>query len=73
MTMTSSASTQAKASSFLLVPEELRARSQWVAWKYVPDPDGPKPKKVPVCPQSGASAKATDSATWGTYTQALDR
>jgi putative DNA primase/helicase len=57
----------------LAFPSELQALPQWVAWKYVPDPDRPKPKKIPVCPHTGDNASVTDRATWGTPTQALDR
>src|SRR5262245_47762184 len=56
---------------FLGVPEELRARPQWVAWKYVPDPNRPKPTKVPYSPLTGERARPNDPATWGTFEQAL--
>lgn len=51
------------------VPAELRALPQWVGWKLVED--GPKPRKVPVSPATGALASSTDRRTWGTFDAAL--
>jgi hypothetical protein len=47
----------------------LRDRRQWVAWKYI-ERDG-KPTKSPIDPRTGAFAKSTDSATWGTFDDAI--
>ena len=48
---------------------ELKARRQWVAWKYTEREDG-KPTKPPVNPHNGYGASHSDPATWGTYEQA---
>jgi len=44
------------------VPEELRNRRQWVAYR---------PDKTPVNPRTGGNAQADNPATWGTYAKAL--
>lgn len=53
------------------VPAELRALPYWVVWRsdYVPSRDDWA--KVPYDPRSKGKADTTDSATWGTYDQAL--
>lgn len=28
-------------------PQELMIKKQWVCWRYEPDPNGGKPKKMP--------------------------
>jgi len=50
------------------IPEELKARPQWVTWKAV-ERDG-KPTKVPLNPKGGPG-KSNDPATWGTFGQAV--
>ena len=45
------------------IPEELRALSQWVCWKFQPDPKGGKPRKVPVDPKDCGNASSTAPAT----------
>lgn len=50
------------------IPDELKARLQWVAWR-VEDRDG-KPAKIPVNHKTGINAKANDPSTWGTFDQA---
>jgi putative DNA primase/helicase len=50
---------------------ELKQTPHWVGWKCVPAK--PKPRKVPVNPHNGKNASTTDSATWGTYEQAIAR
>jgi len=52
------------------IPEELRALPQWVCWKYQPDPDGGKPKKVPYDPKDCGYASSTNPATWDTFEKA---
>jgi len=55
------------------VPEELRARTQWVAWSYE-QRDGPKPTKVlriPAGRHLGRPASSTNPTTWRSYEQAL--
>jgi primase-polymerase (primpol)-like protein len=53
------------------IPEELRARPQWVCWR-LEDRDG-KSTKVPYAPRVGMSVRAssTDLMTWGTFSEAL--
>lgn len=51
------------------IPAELRARPNWVVWKY--EPRGGKPTKVPYNPTNGNKAKAGQSSTWGSFDQAL--
>lgn len=51
-----------------MVPEELRARRQWLAWKYATRKG--RQTKVPLSPLGGPG-KSNDPTTWGTYRQAL--
>ena len=48
------------------VPQQLRARNQWVCWRR--DEDG---QKIPVDPRTGASASVTDRKNWTTFDTAL--
>ena len=50
------------------IPQELKARPQWVVWKAV----GDKPDKVPYSARSGRRASSTDLLTWSTFQEALD-
>jgi putative DNA primase/helicase len=50
------------------IPEELRARPQWVVWKAV----GEKPDKVPYSARTGRRASSTNLLTWGTFQDALE-
>jgi putative DNA primase/helicase len=50
------------------IPEELRARPQWVVWKAV----GEKPDKVPYSARTGCRASSTDPMTWSTFEEALE-
>ena len=50
------------------IPEELRVRPQWVAWKAV----GDKPDKVPYSARTGRRASSTDLRTWSTFQEALE-
>jgi putative DNA primase/helicase len=50
------------------IPEELRVRPQWVAWKAV----GEKPDKVPYSVRTGRRASSTDLLTWSTFEGALE-
>jgi primase-polymerase (primpol)-like protein len=54
------------------IPQPVRDRPQWVAWKYIPDPNRPKPQKVPYDPTTGEAAKPNDPTTWGTFKQTVD-
>jgi len=56
---------------FAAVPEELRKCPQWVGWKYVENPNGPKPRKIPIDPRSGNWARTDDRATWGSFEEAF--
>ena len=49
------------------IPEQLKARPQWVVWKAV----GQKPDKVPYSARTGRMASSTDLLTWGTFEEAL--
>jgi len=51
------------------IPEELKARPQWVAWKAV-ERNG-KRTKVPIDAKTGGPAKSNDPATWAEYERAL--
>jgi len=50
------------------IPEELKARPQWVVWKAA----GAKPDKVPYSPRTGRKASSTDLLTWSTFQEALE-
>jgi putative DNA primase/helicase len=50
------------------IPEELKARPQWVMWRAV----GEKPDKVPYSARTGRRASSTDLMTWSTFEEALD-
>jgi primase-polymerase (primpol)-like protein len=49
------------------IPEELKARPQWVVWKAL----GEKPDKVPYSARDGLKASSTDLLTWSTFEEAL--
>lgn len=51
------------------VPEELRERRQWVAWRW--RRRSGRCTKVPVDPVSGGPASANDPDTWGIFEKAL--
>ncbi len=51
------------------VPDCLRERRQWVAWRRVTR--GNKTTKCPISPTRGGNASTTDPATWGTFDQAI--
>jgi uncharacterized protein DUF927/Cch-like protein len=55
---------------FERIPEELRARPQWITWRYVPD--GKKWTKVPFDPETGAPAKSNAPETWRSFECAVD-
>jgi hypothetical protein len=52
------------------IPPELRARQQWVCWKWTWLDKEAKWSKVPFTAAGRAKASTTDPATWGTFTQA---
>jgi putative DNA primase/helicase len=49
------------------IPEELKARPQWVVWRAV----GDKPNKIPYSARTGRRASSTDLMTWSTFEEAL--
>ncbi len=51
------------------IPDELRARRQWVVASGVTLPDG-KIDKRPLCPRTGLAASCDDPSTWGTWEEA---
>ena len=48
------------------IPEELKVRPQWVAWRAV----GDKPDKVPYSARTGRKASSTDLLTWSSFEEA---
>lgn len=57
--------------NFTNIPAELRARPQWVVWKYGKLRPNGKREKVPFHPTTGKAASTTKPVTWGTFEQAL--
>ncbi len=53
------------------IPLELRSCAPWLAWKSVPNPDGKKPRKLPIDPRTGKTASSTDPSTWADYDTAV--
>ncbi len=47
------------------LPEELKKRPQWVAWRYSGR------KKEPINPRTGRNASATDPKTWASFDEAV--
>jgi hypothetical protein len=54
------------------IPQSLKDRPQWVAWKSIPKPGG-KPTKVPVNPYTGGNAKSNDPTTWSSFDESVRR
>jgi primase-polymerase (primpol)-like protein len=50
------------------IPEELKARPQWVVWRAV----GDKPNKIPYSARTGRRASSTDLMTWSTFEEAAE-
>ena len=57
--------------NFDSIPDELKKSVRWVNWRMV-ERNG-KFTKVPINPANGQPASCADSATWGTYEQAVER
>lgn len=54
-----------KSDRLAAVPEELRARPQWVLWVGEADSQTPgRVKKVPIAPSTGRRASVADPSTW---------
>lgn len=51
------------------IPLELRQYNQFVVWRYE-DTNGPKPTKVPYCPETNKLASVTDPNTWASFDDA---
>jgi hypothetical protein len=51
------------------IPDELKARHQWVAWRWLRR-DG-RWTKVPINPRTGKNASCRVPSTWGTFADAL--
>jgi hypothetical protein len=52
------------------VPKALKQGERWVCWKSLPSPitaARTKPRKVPINPHDGTTAKANDPSTWSTF------
>lgn len=57
---------------FDVFPEELKEDKRYVCWKYEENPSDPDhPKKPPIDPSTGHKASPTDSATWGSFEDAV--
>lgn len=52
------------------IPEELKARKQWVAWRAEDRGNG-KIAKVPVNPYTGRNASTSDETTWSDFESAI--
>ena len=53
-------------------PKELKQMRRWVNYRLVPDETGEKPKKMPINPVTGKSARSNDPNTWTDYQTAKD-
>ncbi len=56
--------------ALVAIPFELRALPRWVCWRLEPDPDGGKPKKIPVNPRTAGKAMSNAASTWATFDDA---
>ncbi len=52
------------------IPDELKARPQWVCWRYALDSKG-RWTKHPYDPRTGRKAKSTDLLTWSPFEDVL--
>jgi putative DNA primase/helicase len=52
------------------IPEELKQRNQWVAWKA--EARRAKRSKTPKNPHTGKNASIDKRNTWGTYSEAVE-
>lgn len=55
------------------IPEELRNLHQWVAWKLVKRPNESKSTKIPLNPNTRTMASSTDTKTWGSFAEAMNK
>jgi len=60
---------------YIDLPEAMRNASRWLVWRYEPNPDGSKPRKVPYYPNGarrhGAQGTESDRARMGTFEDAV--
>jgi len=53
------------------IPNELKDLRHWVCWRYEPQPDNKKPKKIPFAPfNPDKRADTLNPKTWSTFKQA---
>jgi putative DNA primase/helicase len=55
------------------VPYDLIDRKQWVAWAFEREPGTDKPRKVLINPRTGGHASHSTPATWGSFSDAIER
>lgn len=48
----------------------MRPFRQWIVWKYIQNPNGSKPIKLPINPATNRAASVTDPDTWVTFAEA---
>lgn len=53
------------------LPQELRDTGKFNVWRYVPDPKGKKPKKVPYNPKTGGKGQSNNPGTFADFQTAL--
>ena len=58
---------------FVNIPERLRALPQWVVWRAVWKEERDTYSKVPYTPATGREAKSNQPATWGTFSEAVEK
>ena len=54
-----------------LFPKEMLELRHWMCWRYVPDPNGGKDKKVPYSPLTGGKAYVNRPWTWVSFDEAV--
>lgn len=54
------------------IPQEMKDLPRWILWKLIFVPGRPKPTKVPYS-VDGKKADTTDSTTWSTYEECLEK
>ena len=52
------------------IPPQLKARPQWVCWKYWAHPSRPKPLKLPLNPRTQRAADISKPETWSSFEEA---
>jgi putative DNA primase/helicase len=53
------------------IPAEMKAKRNWINWKYLPRGPEEKPTKVPIRP-NGWPAKSNDPATWSAFDRVIN-